>query len=83
MASNECNIYSKNPMLKDVKTPFDLKMDSMYCNWAQSQDTGPMGKEKTVLTYKQPIPGPFMTLNNAYKFSGAPSQPNYQYNNNK
>lgn len=83
MASNQCNIYSSNPMLKDVKTQFDLDMDKRYCNWAQAQDTGPMGKEKANMTFKQAIPGPFMTLNDAYKFSGAPSPPNYQYNNNK
>ena len=70
--SNQCNLYATNPMLAGVKSDYDLKMNQLYCNYAQSQPYGP-NFSKTQSVYNKKA-CPFIPLSSAYEFNGAPSQ---------
>jgi len=76
MSTTNCNIYSTNPLLKDVKTKYDQDMQNVYCQWAQKQETGPQPMPNQVPTQYAPACAPFKSLSTAYEFSGAPSQMN-------
>jgi hypothetical protein len=76
MSESNCSIYSTNPLLKDVKTKYDQDMQSVFCAWAQKQETGPNPINNQQPTKFAPACAPFKSLSTAYEFSGAPSQMN-------
>lgn len=70
--SNMCSVYSTMPVLQGARSERDLRDIAMYCNFAQSQDTGPMGNVKGVPQMACNCPYGYRTLSNAYDLSAGP-----------
>jgi len=68
MAEQVCGLYATNPLLKNVRTQYDLQMNDVYCTNAVNTKYGP-NPMKDVKVPKRHPGTPYMPLANAYMFS--------------
>jgi len=68
-----CNVYSTMPVLQGARSERDLRDIAMYCNFAQSRETGPMGNAEGIPQNVCNCPYGYRTLGTAYQLSAGPT----------
>lgn len=86
--NNVCGVYENNPLLKGVRTQFDLDQIKTYCNYAMNFNYGPNPTNERVAQPACNCPFGYGYNGSAYNFQSGPQfinlnqAQNYQMQNN-